>query len=80
MRSPSLTMPSTRRSASTTGTPLMRRSSIIVAISRTGVSGPTEMTSLVMIPLAFMGSSLVPGTFAALILVKSGQCSNAGEL
>ncbi len=48
IRSPSLTIPMTRLSGLTTGTPLMRLVCNSLAISRTGVSGTTVTTSVVM--------------------------------
>jgi DNA-binding winged helix-turn-helix (wHTH) protein len=52
IRSPSLTIPTTAPFGSTTGAPLMRFAYSNFAISRTGVSGATAITLVVMISAA----------------------------
>src|SRR6516162_5389016 len=55
-RSPSLTMPITLLSVSTTGTALMPRSASSLATAGTVASSSTEITSLVMTSIACIGS------------------------
>lgn len=57
-RSLSLTIPTILPSSVTTGTPLMRFSTIRAAMSRTDVRGVTVATSRVMISFAFIGELL----------------------
>src|SRR5215831_1815900 len=56
-RSPSLTIPTNRLSASTTGTPLMPRSERTFATSCTDASGVTVITLVVITSIARIGSS-----------------------